>query len=819
MLTGSGNPYAKLLILTDFPRGNEEKFNRFLSSSYSYIFDDIFKELGYEDWRSEFWVTGIYKHRIPNNKIKRASEIVNHEEQISILSNELNDINPNCILALGSFTLKVLTGYDKIYNYRGSILQDKERKRKVIATIHPCKLIKVGRDSEEFSEDDKLLSYVWRQVLKHDIERAINESRSDRFDLPSRNLQIARSSVDVYRFIERNKGRDRVQTDIETFRSTLPSCVGLAFDKYEGLSIPMFQSLGGVKLCSIPHSDLAHIWSMLDNLFKNISVAGQNFKFDQYKLEMLGFIFKGLKSDTMLKAHTINPEMPSKGLAFLASIYSKEPYYKSEGKEFLYGKHSIDKLYLYNAKDCTTTAEIDDELEKELYVLSDKYHTNLVDFYYNYIIKLHPFYFELEKTGFRIDSGQRHYLIDKYEAWHYSLQLDLDIKIGRFVNFNSPKQVAELIYEQMNIKPLNKECGTDEDTISKLLKDKVKDDERRGILTKSLEIKRVRKTLSTYLYANTDYDGRMRTQVRITGTETGRSSNSTLSEPTRPYDCGFAFQTLTKHGDIGQDIRSYLIADEGYVYINIDLGQAEARVVGLLSSDYEFLKAMDYIDIHRRMAACALITGKLNLSSEFDPIADIIGKNSGERFIGKKAKHATNYNMGYLEFLKQVVSDSRKMHIDIDISPYSAKQILERIHAATPNVRAIFHTDIRNCIDTQRALVNPFGRLRRFFNRPGESLYKEAFAFIPQSTVKDRLTQSGIKIQEKKYPIKLQGEAHDSLTYQMPIGEYLDISKEIKLIMEEEIDFANCSLSRGKLIIPCEFEVGTNFNELEKLKL
>jgi len=425
----------------------------------------------------------------------------------------------------------------------------------------------------------------------------------------------------------------------------------------------------------------------------------------------------------------------------------------------------------------------------------------------------------MEKVGFKVDNGVRDYLIAKYQTWAEHLYIQLAVATGREINYNSPKQVKELLYEQMKIRPIDKDHSTNEDVISKLLKDKVRDESYRSVLSNILEIRRVNKTLSTYLYAMPDFDGRMRTQIRITGTETGRSSDSVLHPPTRPCKIGFAFKTVTKHGDIGQDVRSILIADPGYVIVNIDLSQAEARIVALLSEDDELLAAFDKIDIHRRTASLALFTGQLNLSHEFDPIADVIGKDSPERFIGKKVRHAGNYEMKWREFLKNVISDCRRFHIQFTISPFSAGQILDRFHAASPKIAGVFHRDIRDAIDTSRALVNPFGRLRRFFDRPGPQLYKEADAFIPQSTVKDRLTNSLLEIRDKKYPIKMVNESHDSGTFLMPIGEHVDICREIKPIMEQPIDFSTCSLKRGILVIPCDFEVGDNYKDLQKLKL
>jgi len=820
MVSGQGNPYSKLLILGDYPDNTSDKHERPFMGSTGEFLDRVFTELGCPSWRSEYWLTYAYRYRPPFNDAKQIQTVCDIEEEKERLYKEILSINPNCILTLGPVAFEVVTGISKLLTYRGSILPSQVSEAKVVGTISPYHLIRSSDESEDHDESKGMFSYVWKWVLGNDIKRAVNESKSKGWSLPQRSLHIARNSVDVSRFIDRGfKSSDRVFADIETIECTIPGCISLAYNEHEAISIPLFNKVGRYELSSIPTSDLAFIWQKLDWLFRNKEVGGQNFKFDQAKMEMLGFKFKGLKTDTSLKAHTINPEIPYVGLAFISSIWTREPYYKDEGKEFVFGKHDIDRWFLYNAKDSAVDCEVDRVQEKELEILSDTYHTDLKGFYYKYITKLHGLYFDMEKVGFLVDNGFRDYLIAKYQTWSEHLKVKLDVEVGRDINYNSSKQVKELLYQQMKLKPVDRDQGTNEDVISKLLKDKVKDESIRDVLQNILAYRRVNKTLSTYLYAMPDFDGRMRTQVRIVGTETGRSSDSVLDTPTRPIKIGFAFKTLTKHGDIGQDVRGFLKADPGYVIVNIDLSQAEGRIVALLSNDIRLLEAYDKIDIHRRTAALALFTGQLNLSYEFDEIADVLGKDSPERFIGKKTRHAGNYFMQWREFMKQVISDCRRFNIQFTISAFSAKQILERFHAASPNIVEVFHKQVKDEIDTSRALINPFGRLRRFFDRPGNQLYKESFAFIPQSTVKDRLTMSALAIREKKYPIKLVNEAHDSLTYFMPIGEYKDICREVKPVMEEPIDFSTCSIKRGKLIIPCDFEVGDNYKDLNKLKL
>jgi DNA polymerase-1 len=820
MVSGEGNAFGKLLILGDYPDNTSDKHQKpFLGSTGEFL-DRVFSELGHSSWRTEFWLTYAYRYRPPFNDAKQIQTVCDTEEEKQRLYREILEVKPNCILTLGPVAFEVITGISKLLTYRGSILPSQVSDAKVVGTISPYHLIRSSDESEDHDESKGMFSYVWKWVLQNDIKRAINESKSKGWSLPQRSLHIARNSVDVSRFIDRGfKSSDRVFADIETIESTIPGCISLAYNEHEAISIPLFSKVGRYELSTIPTSDLAFIWQKLDWLFRNKEVGGQNFKFDQAKMEMLGFQFKGLKTDTSLKAHTINPEIPYVGLAFISSIWTREPYYKDEGKEFVFGKHDIDRWFLYNAKDSAVDCEVDRVQERELEILSDTYHTDLKGFYYKYITQLHSLYFDMEKVGFLVDNGFRDYLIAKYQTWSEHLKVKLDVTVGRDINYNSSKQVKELLYDQMRLKPIDRDHGTNEDVISRLLKDKVKDESIRDVLQNILAYRRVNKTLSTYLYAMPDFDGRMRTQVRIVGTETGRSSDSVLDAPTRPVKVGFAFKTLTKHGDIGQDVRGILTTDPGYVIVNIDLSQAEGRIVALLCNDIRLLEAYDKIDIHRRTAALALFTGQLNLSYEFDEIADILGKDSPERFIGKKTRHAGNYFMQWKEFMKQVISDCRRFNIQFTISAFSAKQILERFHAASPSIVEVFHRQVKDEIDTTRALINPFGRLRRFFDRPGPQLYKEAFAFIPQSTVKDRLTQSALAIRAKKYPIKLVNEAHDSLTFLMPIGEYQDICREVKPVMEEPIDFSTCSIKRGKLIIPCDFEVGDNYKDLGKLKL
>ena len=94
----------------------------------------------------------------------------------------------------------------------------------------------------------------------------------------------------------------------------------------------------------------------------------------------------------------------------------------------------------------------------------------------------------------------------------------------------------------------------------------------RRIINLILEDRRIKKTLSTTLTAPVDFDGRMKTSYFVC-LETGRSSSSNLEPPIRPWvkwidengkkkdrAIGVALQTITKHGDIGSDVRRMIVA-------------------------------------------------------------------------------------------------------------------------------------------------------------------------------------------------------------------------------------------------------------------
>jgi uracil-DNA glycosylase family 4 len=805
---------VKIMIVGEAPGAVEEEYGKPFVGPTGDLLDELLGEAGIQ--RDECYITNVVKYRPPANDFKRLHEIgVDLQSSINELKEEIKRVNPNIILALGEQALRGTTGKFGISNYRGSILRAFDGQHKVVSTFHPANLLY----QRARSKGKGLFKYAWKYVMIADLKRVKEQSLFPELKLPQRNITIARSSLDLYRFLERHDRDAKPTVDIESI-NCLPVCVGIAYNKYEAISVPLYRRIFGVNVSDASLIDIADRWTSLAKVLGKGNIIGQNFKYDEEKLYRLGLHCGSLYADTLMLEHTLNPELPSKKLHVISSIRTEEPYYKEEGSEFRFGKDNIDNLFLYNGRDCCVTREVWEDQDKELNELRELYSPQIVDFYYNYVVKLHKFYLQMERNGFAVDKHIRKRLRQKYTAWHNRIQREFIKDVGHAVNVASPKQLFELLYKELNC-PLRKDTG--EDTIVGLIGNNIKDDRRKKILSNIIDDRRVRKALSTNVNVKLDYDGRVKTTWFITGTETGRSSTNLLKPPVRPERIGWSGHAMPKHGDIGPDTRRMLVLDEGYVFLSVDLSQAEARIVAVLSEDYELLKAFDTIDIHRRTAGLVFgYTPTLELGKECSS-QDVIKmeKDSGERFVGKKTRHAGNYNMGKDRFHKEVQTDARRFGIKIDFSEYRAGKALDLFHGASPRIRGIFHRDIRMAIDSKRVLVNPFGRFRIFLDRGGEDLYKEAFAFIPQSSVHDRLTMSGIKIKDRAPDLRFILETHDSFTVLARKGEVEETAKMMKEELEKEIDFSQCSIKRNiKLVIPTDFEVGErNLACMTKLKI
>ena len=803
---GHGNPNAKLMVIGEAPGYHEDATSCSCNGTVhgipfqgpsGRILDSMLLAAGSS--RSEVFCDNVVTIRPPGNKINKLKELgVTVDQFYPRLFEAIKRIKPNCILALGNTPLYALTGKSGISKYRGSILYSSTTGVKVVPTIHPDFLLHSDGDGDEGGS----FKYSTRVYMQLDVNRAVTEARSAEYDVPKPHIQIIRDSGALYSFLQKFKSHKRFAVDIESCKS-IPNLIAIAPSKDYAVSIQLV-NIEEVDY-RIPYRELAQMNYMLAEFFDrdDIEIIGQNFKFDQKKLESVtGIHIRRLFADTMLLQATVNPEFP-KSLAFTTSVYTRQPFYKDDGKEFRYGKDPIEQFFIYNGTDACVTFEVFDAL------IADAREYGIESFFFDYRMKLHDFYMDLEAEGFKTDEVYWSELITKYKGNWDRNQKRLQELAGYDLNVSSPKQVFQYITRDLGLPPRE---STNEETLVAYLGNQAKSARDRESLNLIIDTRRIRKTIGTYLAAYPDGDGRMRTSYRIIGTETGRSSTSKCDPPVRPIKgFGLPFQVMTKHGEIGGDFRKAFIADEGCVIFECDLSQAEARVVSLLSEDYETLNLFDTQDIHTVTASW--IFG-------CQPIRDDKNVTEEKRFIGKTTRHAGNYGEGKRRLMLDVNASARRFGINISISEKEAQNILNAFHGRTPKIRKVYHVAVQAALkQNNKVLVNAFGQRRKFNDRMGDSLFREAYAFIPSSTVKDHLSMAGLRIRDRIAGVRFIVESHDAFVAMVRRENVADTAKIFKEEFEKPIDFSRCTLKRGALVIPCEIKIGENYKELKEYRV
>ncbi len=821
---GNGSLTPRLMIIGEAPGKYEDEQGLPFVGPTGVLLDNFLFKAGLR--RSECYLTNVVKFRPPMNDLKKLSLIgVDIGQQMQELwDNEINKLHPNCILAVGDLALQAVCDVSGILNYRGSILTARDGKTKVVATIHPAALFSHSSGGSEDGDSRGGLSWTYTKLIESDIIRAAEESLTSSIILPQRTLSIARNSLDVYRFFREYESSDKAAVDIESI-NCVPVCVGFAFNRNHAISIPLLRSIGGSVLCDMGDNELDEVWREIDRQLRRCRIVGHNFMYDEYKLGLVGFECPTVHSDTLIKTRVIFPELPDKRLCVVSSLWTREPYYKDDGKEFKLGKVRFDNFLTYNARDCAVEIEVDEAQEEDLLALADKYNVPLREYYYDYMMKKHKFYLKLQMTGKRVDHSRQRELLKKYSAMAIEVHSRLTDLIGEEVNVKSYPQMYRLLYEVMKFKK-RKLNPTSEDSIVALLgqcKDKIK----KGILSDVLEERRIRDQRSRQISFSPDYDGRCKSAYNISATETCRSSTGILKKPLRPKKIGLADHTISAHGRLAKDIKSMFIADEGFVILAADASQCQARIVAVLAEDWELLKAFDEVDIHRRTAGLMFgFTSRLELSKEFKhPIVDTLLKDGPERFTGKKIRHAGNFNMKKRRLMTEFNTDAQKFEIPMDISEWKAGQMLDIFHAASPKLENIFWRDIKDALDSSRVLIDPFGGVRVFNGRMDDSLYGEGYANIPQRTEAHLIQKAALAIDEElkdDNSFLWSQEKHDALYLQAPANNWEPYARLMKKYMEAPIDFRTyCTLKRDyTLVIPCDVEIShTHYAAFEKVKI
>lgn len=766
-----GRTNAKIYIVGEAPGTNEELEGRPFVGGAGRLLDRLLMESGLV--RRECRIGNVMRVRPPNNDfcyfyVDRGKKVPSDAlvEGIRYLKEDIKKTNPNVVVALGNEALRALTGESGINNWRGSILFCSEVGCKVIPTIHPASLLR-----------------AWNNLplVMFDFKRVREEAKTSDFNIRKREFKIRPTYGEVINEIKRLMTVDKLSFDVETDEDRHITAIALTDSPWTGMSIPFTNSTGA------PYwrvEEEVEIWKMLKLLleYENVKKIAQNAQFDIVILRVNPWRIhvRGLVFDTMCGHHTVYPELAAsestltgkhrigggKSLGLLCSIYTRQPYYKHWGKS-----GNDETFWKYNCMDAAVTLECAEVIEKEMKEFG------VYEFYYKLVHPLIDILIEMQMRGVKIDQEVRVKAWEDISKETNALQTKLGNVIGREINVMSPKQLKELLYHELNLPPVYKK-GTTQLTTNEEALETLSKKTPSPIFDLILKIRGNRKMLGTYLSDKGGEDGRMRCSYVIGGTETGRLSSRES-----------VFGTGTNLQNIPPGVcRRMFIPDEGKVFLNVDLSQAETRVVAYLAEEERLIEFFDKGgDIHRLNASWIYGVNVGDVTSE-------------QREKAKRGVHALDYGMGPVLFGKL-----------FGCSKTEAVRLSQKYFDTFPKIKAWqFRTQAQ--LGKCRTLTTPLGRKRTFFGMWGDQLFREAYAFVPQSTVGDTLNLAMIRLHQAHPDVEFMLQNHDAFVIQVDddkVGMWRERVKEafdIKLYIN------------GKtLVLPFDMKVGKNWQDMTKI--
>ena len=505
----SGKPSSDIWVIGESPGWEEERqLEPFIGPS-----GQVLREVMYRNGisPSDCYITNLCHYRPVGDKfqlLEGSSELARGLEEID---DALKEFHPKVIVLAGAQALKHLTGKIAITHWRGSILEIEkhDKKFKVIPTYHPSYVLP-NKSPELWS----VLDLDWARIKK--------ESSTHEVNLPKR--QFAIDPPDPFSYLPLIEKIGIVSCDIETVKNTTQIiCIGFGVSPDLAIIIPWEKS---------------YAFTFAESILSNprIKKLFHNGVFDCTVLRLNGVRIEGFTDDTIIQAHVLNPELP-RDLAFLTSIYTREPYYKTEGRSTIpsdtkgwSAKRDKKSLYVYNGKDCCVTFEIFEALNREL----DAEGLRNV---YAYEMELDEAIVELNLTGLKVDQDRMNLLRYSVTYERDMYQTMLNGLAGMKVNVRSTKALPKFLYETLGLpakKNRNGKLTADQDALVKLighvqgrmemLKTERKKKDwmvKKGILQLIIKIRETDKLLSSYLTI-TLHEGKAKSVHRVDGTDSGR---------------------------------------------------------------------------------------------------------------------------------------------------------------------------------------------------------------------------------------------------------------------------------------------------------
>lgn len=729
---------AKIAFIGEAPGEVEERYGRpfFPQAPAGGLFDNLLRMAGIN--RIDCYIDNVVSERPPNNNmglfIKGSSKSVvttlAYDTYAAQLIERLKKVQANVYVPLGNPALYTLAGKWGTTKWRGSVLYSEALDAKVIPTVHPSYALRYG-------------NFLYQYYILHDLIRVREDSLTPDMNLPYREYKITPSFNDCLEYLHQCNQASYVAFDIELAFPTKSlvneiGCISFSKDSKDAISIPFI--MGGKDYFTLEQE--AEIWIKIAELLENpavIKIAQYGFFDWTFIFERYGCRIQPALEDTQVAQGILEPDF-KRDLGFIASIHSREPYYKDESKFRKKGGTDQD-YWLYNAKDSVVLQDVHPKQRDDLQ------RSNNTEAYDVEKSLIEPLVY-LTKRGLRMDEEGLKNARTKTEEEMAKIKEEILVATnGEINNPNADKQGQTYFYITKGIKAYtHRKTGNVTLDHTALTRIAIRGYKEADLLLKWRSLAKMR---STYYGIMFDDDGRLRCSwdFAVSGRLT---SSKTL------FDTGMNMQNQPAA------MQEYMLPDEGYVGYRLDLPQAEPRIMAYISPEPLMQKAFENnIDIHAQTAG--LIFGiPIDEVGDEDGSSPLGNGTRSVRYWGKTGGLAFFYGRGPNTF-----------SLDYQIPIKDSRFIRDRFFTIYPGIGR-YHEWVKHTIQHKdRTLVNCYGRKRKFRDKMDDALYRSAYDWIPQSTVAHKINQEGIRFlyenQQWFGPVELLNQIHDEIWFQISL--------------------------------------------------
>ena len=320
---------------------------------------------------------------------------------------------------------------------------------------------------------------------------------------------------------------------------------------------------------------------------------GQNMKYDAKIFARYGVDVAPI-DDTMLMSYAMHAGLHNHGMDVLSERYLGhqpipiKPLLGSGKSAITFDRVSIDDATKYAAEDADITLRLWQTFKPQL-------HAKHVTAVYETMERpLIPVLAQMERDGIKVDRDTLSRMSNAFAQKMAGLEAEIQEKAGRPFNVGSPKQLGEILFDEMGLPGGKKGKTGAYATGADVLEDLATEHELPGLVLDWRQLSKLKSTYTDALQEHINKDtGRVHTSYSIAGANTGRLAST---DPN--------LQNIPVRSEEGRRIREAFVAEEGKVIVSLDYSQIELRILAHIAGIDALKQAFrEGLDIHAMTAS------------------------------------------------------------------------------------------------------------------------------------------------------------------------------------------------------------------------